>query len=104
MSSSDTEPYLLVEKCGSSRGKPIYVITNASNTYPIGRTREIRCMDVGAEALGSYKTRQGGCTQIQFFNESLSGVLKCTNAECGMEFSKTNLRDSAYIEVRGLPS
>ncbi|KIM65223.1 hypothetical protein SCLCIDRAFT_534510 [Scleroderma citrinum Foug A] len=27
MSSSDTEPHLLIEKCGSSRGKPIYVIT-----------------------------------------------------------------------------
>ena len=24
---SDPEPYLLVEKCGASRGKPIYVIT-----------------------------------------------------------------------------
>jgi len=27
MSDSDTEPYLLVEKCGSNRGNPIYVIT-----------------------------------------------------------------------------
>jgi len=27
MSSSDTEPHLLVEKCGSNRGNPIYVIT-----------------------------------------------------------------------------
>lgn len=24
---SNSEPYLLVEKCGASRGKPIYVIT-----------------------------------------------------------------------------
>lgn len=63
----------------------------------------MRCMDLGAEALGSYKARQGGCTQIQFFNES-SGVLKCTNADCGMEFSKISLRDNPYIEVRGLPS
>ncbi|KAF8844994.1 hypothetical protein BDN67DRAFT_962469 [Paxillus ammoniavirescens] len=107
MSGSDSEPYLLVEKCGSSRGKPIYVITKhipATTTYP-SRTREIRCMDLGGEALGSYKARQGGCTQIQiqFFNES-SGNLKCTNSECGMEFSKASLQDNAYIQIQGLPA
>jgi len=105
MSSSDPEPYLLVEKCGSSRGKPIYVITKhtpATATYP-SRTREIRCMDLGEEALGAYKARQGGCTQIQFFNES-SGNLKCTNSECGMEFSKASLRHNAYIQIEGLPA
>ncbi|KAI6150796.1 hypothetical protein BKA82DRAFT_4119839 [Pisolithus tinctorius] len=102
MSSSDDEPHLLVEKCGSSRGRPIYVITKHTPDRYHSRTREIRCMDLGPEALGSYRARQGGCTQIQFFNES-SGVLKCTNADCGMEFSKTSLRDNPYIEVRGLP-
>ncbi|KAI6039044.1 hypothetical protein EDC04DRAFT_2569015, partial [Pisolithus marmoratus] len=62
--------------------------------------REIRCMDLGPEALGSYWARHGGCTQIQVgFN-----YLACTNADCGMEFSKTSLRDNPYIEVRGLPS
>ncbi|KAG2064629.1 hypothetical protein BDR04DRAFT_1109817 [Suillus decipiens] len=39
------------------------------------RTREIRCMDLGGEALGSYKARQGGCTHIQFFNQP--EYLKC---------------------------
>ena len=27
--------------------------------------REIRCMDLGDEALGSRKASEGGCTQIQ---------------------------------------
>jgi len=102
MSGSDTEPHLLVEKCGSSRRNPIYVITKhipPSDGYP-SRTREIRCMDLGREALGSYKAREGGCTHIQFFNESDS--LTCTG--CGMEFSKAMLRQNAYIEIKGLPS
>lgn len=73
----------------------------ASNGYS-SRTREIRCMDLGGEALGSYKARQGGCTQIQFFNESEN--LKCTANGCGMEFSKVMLRQNAYIEIKGLPS
>ncbi|KAN0077316.1 hypothetical protein V8E55_011171 [Tylopilus felleus] len=101
----DPEPYLLVEKCGASRGKPIYVITKhipTTDAYP-DRTREIRCMDLGAEALGSFKAKQGGCTQIQFFNEA-SGHLKCTNPECGMEFSKASLQDNAYIQIQGLPA
>ncbi|KIL00433.1 hypothetical protein PAXRUDRAFT_237163 [Paxillus rubicundulus Ve08.2h10] len=75
---------------------------HATTTYP-SRTREIRCMDLGGEALGSYKARQGGCTQIQFFNES-SGNLKCTNSECAMEFSKASLQDNAYIQIQGLPA
>ncbi|KAF8559547.1 hypothetical protein OG21DRAFT_461848 [Imleria badia] len=122
---SDPEPYLLVEKCGASRGKPIYVITKhipATDTYP-SRTREIRCMDLGGEALGSFKAKQGGCTQIQvspwsaldqapmyfnscaqFFNETSEGNLKCTNPECGMEFSKASLQDNAYIQIQGLPA
>ncbi|KAF8447993.1 hypothetical protein L210DRAFT_2830466 [Boletus edulis BED1] len=123
---SDPEPYLLVEKCGASRGKPIYVITkhiplvgvsspnpaclfyshflliSATDTYP-SRTREIRCMDLGGEALGTFKAKQGGCTQIQFFNEA-SGHLQCTNPECGMEFSKASLQDNAYIQIQGLPA
>ncbi|KAI6005969.1 hypothetical protein EDD15DRAFT_693462 [Pisolithus albus] len=75
MSGNEDEPHLLVEKCGSSRGRPIYVITKHTPDKYHTRTREIRCMDLGLEALGSYWVRQGGCTQIQFFNES-SGVLK----------------------------
>ncbi|KAG1782462.1 hypothetical protein EV702DRAFT_1192139 [Suillus placidus] len=99
---TDTEPYLFVEKCGSTRGNPIYVITKyipAMNGYS-SRTREIRCMDLGGEALGSYKARQGGCTHIQFFNHPEH--LNCTG--CGMEFSKVMLRQNAYIEIKGLPS
>jgi len=68
---SSTEPYLLVEKCGSARGVPIYVITKHTPVrggHP-NRTREIRCMDLGAEAMGTYKAQQGGCTYIQFKNE-----------------------------------
>jgi len=57
-------------------------------------------MDLGEEALGSYKARQGGCTQIQFFNEADN--LKCTN--CGLEFSKMYLRQNAYIEIKDLPA
>jgi len=98
---SSTEPYLLVEKCGSARGVPIYVITKhipATGRYPY-RTREIRCMDLGAEAMGSYKATQGGCTYIQFRNET--DDLRCMN--CGMDFAKTFLRASGLIEVRGLP-
>ncbi|KAG2050726.1 hypothetical protein BDR06DRAFT_939994, partial [Suillus hirtellus] len=80
------------------------------------RTREIRCMDLGGEALGSYKARQGGCTHIQvgdidsrrkvisifhhhmsqFFNHA--EYLNCTG--CGMEFSKVMLRQNAYIEIK----
>ncbi|KAI0318957.1 hypothetical protein OF83DRAFT_1055907, partial [Amylostereum chailletii] len=62
--------------------------------------REIRCMDLGAEAFGTYKAKQGGCSQIQFFNETSD--LKCTN--CGMEFSKFYLRQNVLVEVRGLPA
>ncbi|KAF8478707.1 hypothetical protein DFH94DRAFT_694056 [Russula ochroleuca] len=89
MSSSD--PYLLIEQCGSKYGRLIYVITEhipASGGYPastVGQTplvddvrsddhlffrkREIRCMDLGMTALGNWKAQQGGCTHIQFFNE-----------------------------------
>jgi hypothetical protein len=98
---SSTEPYLLVEKCGSERGVPIYVITKHipyAGGYP-SRTREIRCMDLGAEAMGTYKARQGGCTYIQFKNEL--NDFRCTG--CGMEFSKFYLRQSALIEIKGLP-
>jgi len=59
-------------------------------------------MDLGSEALGAFKA--SGCTQIQFFNDSASGQLKCTNAECGIEFSKASLRDNAYIQIKGLPA
>ncbi|KAA1471204.1 hypothetical protein DENSPDRAFT_837142 [Dentipellis sp. KUC8613] len=100
--SESTEPFLLVEKCGSNRGRPIYVITKhmpAAGGDP-ARTREIRCMDLGEEALGSYKAQQGGCTQIQFYNDT--NDLKCTN--CGMEFSKFYLRQNLFLEVRGLPA
>ncbi|KAI0062293.1 hypothetical protein BV25DRAFT_1804301, partial [Artomyces pyxidatus] len=62
--------------------------------------REIRCMDLGDTALGNYKASQGGCTQIQFFNEVSD--LRCTN--CGNEFSKFYLRQNLLIEVRGLPA
>jgi len=97
-----TEPYLLVEKCGSQRGNPIYVITKYSPPTDgyLARTREIRCMDLGAEAFGTYKALQGGCSQIQFFNEV--DDLKCT--KCGQEFSKFYLRQSALIEVKGMPT
>ncbi|KAG0707798.1 hypothetical protein DFH29DRAFT_598409 [Suillus ampliporus] len=44
--------------------------------------REIRCMDLGGEALGSYKARQGGCTHIQFFNQAEH--LKCTGCWHGV--------------------
>lgn len=84
------------------RGTPIYVITKyipASGGYP-ATTREIRCMDLGGEALGNYKAQQGGCTQIQFFNEPSD--LRCT--ACGMDFSKFYLRQNLFIEVRGLPA
>jgi hypothetical protein len=95
-----SEPYLLVEKCGSQRGNPIYVITKYSPSvsllpnvretqerlqsnrwipnadsktsdcdyvYAVSNPlqREIRCMDLGAEAFGTYKALQGGCSQIQ---------------------------------------
>ncbi|TFY81015.1 hypothetical protein EWM64_g2994 [Hericium alpestre] len=99
--SGSAEPYLLVEKCGSMRGTPIYVITKhipASVGY--STTREIRCMDLGEEALGSYKAKQGGCTQIQYYNETSD--LRCTN--CGMDFSKFYLRQNLFIEIRGLPA
>jgi len=95
------EPYLLVEKCGSNRGVPIYVITKytpGSDNIPT-RTREIRCMDLGAEAMGTYKAREGGCTYIQFKNEI--NDFRCMG--CGMDFSKHYLRHSALIECRGLP-
>jgi hypothetical protein len=90
-------------------------------------------MDLGGEALGSYKARQGGCTHIQvgdvdscrefnlnfyqFFNqpEYLKCVFPLANTDeaqyichsctgCGMEFSKVMLRQNAYIEIKGLPS
>jgi len=96
-----TEPYLLVEKCGSTRGVPIYVITKhtpATGGYS-SRTREIRCMDLGGEAMGTYKARQGGCTYIQFKNEL--NDLRCTG--CGMDFSKFYLKQSALIDIKGLP-
>jgi len=99
---ASSEPYLLVEKCGSQRGNPIYVITKyspATGGYP-SRTREIRCMDLGSEAFGTYKALQGGCSQIQFFNDV--DDLKCT--KCGQDFSKFYLRQSALIEVKGLPT
>ncbi|KAG2144998.1 hypothetical protein BD769DRAFT_1347361, partial [Suillus cothurnatus] len=62
--------------------------------------REIRCMDLGGEALGSYKARQGGCTHIQVGD--VDSCRDCTG--CGMEFSKVMLRQNAYIEIKGLPS
>jgi hypothetical protein len=102
-------------------------------------------MDLGGEALGSYKARQGGCTQIQvsvrllvyqsdseyrsititrhssstsrqeisserFFSKTWARslmqytVTRCTNSECGMEFSKASLQDNAYIQIQGLPA
>ncbi|KAN0123883.1 hypothetical protein V8E52_002373 [Russula decolorans] len=99
---SSTEPYLLIEQCGSKYGRLIYVITEhipASGGYPAS-TREIRCMDLGMTALGNWKAQQGGCTHIQFFNEI--NDLKCTN--CGMEFSKHYLRQNLLMEVRGVPA
>jgi len=99
---TSTEPYLLIEQCGSKYGRPIYVITEhvpASGGYPAS-TREIRCMDLGKTALGNWKAQQGGCTHIQFFNEI--DDLKCTN--CGMEFSKHYLRQNLLMEVRGVPA
>ncbi|EIM89991.1 uncharacterized protein STEHIDRAFT_119058 [Stereum hirsutum FP-91666 SS1] len=60
--------------------------------------REIRCMDLGDEALGSRKAQEGGCTQIQFFDDNTD--LRCGG--CGMLFSKFYLSKS-FIEVRGLP-
>ncbi|KAG1831797.1 hypothetical protein EV424DRAFT_1313811, partial [Suillus variegatus] len=65
--------------------------------------REIRCMDLGGEALGSYKARQGGCTHIQVGDLNIFiFCYSCTG--CGMEFSKVMLRQNAYIEIKGLPS
>jgi len=99
---NSTEPFLLVEKCGSARGVPIYVITKyipVKAGYP-SRTREIRCMDLADEALGGKKAMQGGCSQIQFFNEV--DYLRCT--KCDMDFSKFYLKQNIYIEVRGLPN
>jgi len=96
--SEAAEPYLLVEKCGSERGVPIYVITKhtpSAGGYP-SRTREIRCMDLGAEAMGTY---EGGCTYIQFKNEL--NDFRCTG--CHKEFSKYILRQSALIEIKELP-
>jgi len=57
-------------------------------------------MDLGSEAFGTYKALQGGCSQIQFFNDV--DDLKCT--KCGQDFSKFYLRQSALIEVKGLPT
>ncbi|KAF8275046.1 hypothetical protein EI94DRAFT_20776 [Lactarius quietus] len=115
-SMTSTEPYLLIEQCGSKYGRLIYVITEhipASEGYPAS-TREIRCMDLGKTALGNWKAQQGGCTHIQFFNEinDLNGVplclfvstrsRRCTN--CNMEFSKHYLRQNLLMEVRGVPA
>ncbi|KAI0273600.1 hypothetical protein BC834DRAFT_966104 [Gloeopeniophorella convolvens] len=99
---TSTEPYLLIEQCGSKYGKPLYVITEhtpASGGDHV-TTREIRCMDLGKTALGNWKAQQGGCTHIQFFNDISD--LKCTN--CGMEFSKHYLRQNLLMEVRGVPA
>lgn len=57
-------------------------------------------MDLGAEAMGTYKAQQGGCTYIQFKNEL--NDIRCTG--CGMDFNKFYLRQSGLIEVRGLPN
>ncbi|KAH9043266.1 hypothetical protein EDB85DRAFT_1914351 [Lactarius pseudohatsudake] len=64
---TSTEPYLLIEQCGSKYGRLIYVITEhipASGEHPAS-VREIRCMDLGKTALGNWKAQQGGCTHIQ---------------------------------------
>jgi len=56
-------------------------------------------MDLGREALGNYKAEEGGCTHIQFYNETQ--YLRCI--KCGNEFSKFYLRKDLFIEIRGLP-
>lgn len=97
-------------------------------------------MDLGGEALGSFKAKRGGCTQIQVSLIPLRDALeqttpvfssstnhreisskhllqtegttdelrietaRCTNSECGMEFSKASLQDNAYIQIKGLPA
>ncbi|KAH9079382.1 hypothetical protein EDB83DRAFT_2342284 [Lactarius deliciosus] len=64
---TSTEPYLLIEQCGSKYGRLIYVITEhipTSGEHPAS-VREIRCMDLGKTALGNWKAQQGGCTHIQ---------------------------------------
>jgi len=101
MPSQPTEPYLLIEKCGSLRGEPIYIITKytPSKGNYAAKAYSIRCMDLGKEALGNYKAEEGGCSQTQFFNGASD--LRCT--KCGMEFSKFYLRQEPYIEVKGLP-
>ncbi|KAH9005121.1 hypothetical protein EDB86DRAFT_1719979 [Lactarius hatsudake] len=117
---TSTEPYLLIEQCGSKYGRLIYVITEhipASGEHPAS-VREIRCMDLGKTALGNWKAQQGGCTHIQFFNEindlkwdpclsvpclsTFRLSRRCTN--CGMEFSKHYLRQNLIMEVHGVPA
>ncbi|KZP03046.1 hypothetical protein FIBSPDRAFT_521946 [Athelia psychrophila] len=100
MAETAGDPYLLVEKCGSNRGIPIFVITKYTpSPGRASRTREIRCQDLGEEAMGSYKAQQGGCSYIQFKNEK--DDFRCSG--CGQDFSKKYLRQSALIEVRDLP-
>ncbi|KAL5529161.1 hypothetical protein ACEPAG_5135 [Sanghuangporus baumii] len=97
-----SDPYLMVEKCGSLRGEPIYIITKhvpARGNYP-EKAVSIRCMDLGKEALGNYKAEEGGCSHTQFINGATD--LRCAN--CGTEFSKYLMRREPYIAVRGLPN
>ncbi|KAJ8700180.1 hypothetical protein PTI98_003231 [Pleurotus ostreatus] len=71
MSESPLEPFLVVEKLGNARGRPIYVVTkHIPKPGQRDQTKEIRCMDLVGEAFGSYKAQQGGCHHTQFFNDT----------------------------------
>jgi len=98
---TSSEPFLLIEKCGSHRGEPVYIITKhipAKGINP-ARAYSIRCMDLGKEALGNYKAEEGGCSQTQFLNGPSD--MRCL--KCGMEFSKFYLHKELYLEIRGIP-
>ncbi|PAV23718.1 hypothetical protein PNOK_0078600 [Pyrrhoderma noxium] len=96
-----SDPYLVVEQCGTLRNEPVYIInkhTPEKGNYP-AKIVSIRCMDLGKEALGNYKAEEGGCSTNQFV-DAISD-LRC--AKCGMEFSKYLMRQEPYIHIKGLP-
>ena len=59
---SSTDPYLLVEKCGSARGVPIYVITK--HTPSVRYCRRYCVSDIYRSATGGYPPRTVCATRI----------------------------------------
>jgi hypothetical protein len=61
-----TEPYLLVEKCGSERGVPIYVITKHIPSVHGHLHRSVSMLKISRSATGGYPKRTVRAALLRF--------------------------------------